>query len=129
MALEIGIPVIDPYGSVFRLLRTLGLPFGMWRVDDAAEAANAPITLPVESSPPVVAKRRDPSRDHQTSRKNAPRATSLAVPSRARTDTTLGRLAPQQNCRSTVTNRSRRGCQAAASIVTSVACEVGRGGR
>src|SRR2546430_14373119 len=45
MALEIGIPVIDPYGSVFRLLRTLGLPFGMWRVDDAAEAANAPFAI------------------------------------------------------------------------------------
>jgi hypothetical protein len=45
VALETSIPVIDPYGSVFRLLRTLGLPFGMWRVDDAAEAANAPFAI------------------------------------------------------------------------------------
>ena len=45
MAHETSIPVIDPYGSVFRLLRTLGLPFGMWRVDDAAEAANAPFAI------------------------------------------------------------------------------------
>jgi hypothetical protein len=45
VAHELGIPVIDPYGSVFRLLRTLGPPFGMWRVDEAAEAENASFAI------------------------------------------------------------------------------------
>ena len=35
--LEAAIPVIDPYGSVFRLLRGVELPFSLFRVEDATE--------------------------------------------------------------------------------------------
>jgi len=34
-ALNVAIPVVDPYGSVFRLLRSVELPFSLFRVEDA----------------------------------------------------------------------------------------------
>ena len=44
--LEAAIPVIDPYGSVFRLLRTIELPFSLFRVDEASEVgAESPFVI------------------------------------------------------------------------------------
>jgi len=46
MALDVAIPVVDPYGSVFRLLRSVELPFSLFRVEDASEiAADAPFAI------------------------------------------------------------------------------------
>jgi hypothetical protein len=45
-ALNVAIPVVDPYGSVFRLLRSLELPFSLFRVEDSSEiAADAPFAI------------------------------------------------------------------------------------
>ena len=45
-ALNVAIPVVDPYGSVFRLLRSVELPFSLFRVEDASEiAADAPFAI------------------------------------------------------------------------------------
>jgi hypothetical protein len=45
-ALNVAIPVVDPYGSVFRLLRLAELPFSLFRVEDASEiAADAPFAI------------------------------------------------------------------------------------
>ena len=46
MALDVPIPVVDPYGSVFRLLRSVELPFSLFRVEDTSEiAADAPFAI------------------------------------------------------------------------------------
>jgi hypothetical protein len=46
MALDIAVPVVDPYGSVFRLLRLAELPFSLFRVEDPSEvAADAPFAI------------------------------------------------------------------------------------
>src|SRR5437773_12459831 len=46
MALDVAIPVVDPYGSVFRLLRSVELPFSLFRVEDTSEiAADAPLAF------------------------------------------------------------------------------------
>jgi hypothetical protein len=46
MALDVAIPVVDPYGSVFRLLRTVELPFSLLRVADTSEIeADAPFAI------------------------------------------------------------------------------------
>ncbi len=46
MALNVAIPVVDPYGSVFRLLRSVELPFSLFRVEDTSEiAADAPFAI------------------------------------------------------------------------------------
>ena len=46
MALDVAIPVVDPYGSVFRLLRSVELPFSLFRVEDTSEiAADAPFAI------------------------------------------------------------------------------------
>jgi len=46
MALDVPIPVVDPYGSVFRLLRLVELPFSLFRVEDPSEiAADAPFAI------------------------------------------------------------------------------------
>jgi hypothetical protein len=45
-ALNVAIPVVDPYGSVFRLLRSVELPFSLFRVEDSSEiAADAPFAI------------------------------------------------------------------------------------
>jgi hypothetical protein len=45
-ALTVAIPVVDPYGSVFRLLRSVELPFSLFRVEDASEVeADAPFAI------------------------------------------------------------------------------------
>ena len=45
-ALDLAVPVIDPYGSVFRLLRGVELPFSLFRVEDPSEvAADAPFAI------------------------------------------------------------------------------------
>src|SRR2546428_1729500 len=45
-ALNVAIPVVDPYGSVFRLLRSVELPFSLFRVEDASEVeADAPFAI------------------------------------------------------------------------------------
>jgi hypothetical protein len=38
-ARNVEIPVVDPYGSVFRLLRSVELPFSLFRVEDTSEIA------------------------------------------------------------------------------------------
>ena len=46
VALDVAIPVVDPYGSVFRLLRSVELPFSLFRVEDTSEiAADAPFAM------------------------------------------------------------------------------------
>jgi hypothetical protein len=46
MALDVAIPVVDPYGSVFRLLRSVELPFSLFRVEDPSEVeADAPFAI------------------------------------------------------------------------------------
>jgi hypothetical protein len=46
MALDVAIPVVDPYGSVFRLLRSAELPFSLFRVEDSSEIeADAPFAI------------------------------------------------------------------------------------
>jgi len=46
VALDVAIPVVDPYGSVFRLLRSVELPFSLFRVEDTSEiAADAPFAI------------------------------------------------------------------------------------
>ncbi|HEV8534748.1 MAG TPA: hypothetical protein VGR87_03380 [Candidatus Limnocylindria bacterium] len=46
MALNVAIPVVDPYGSVFRLLRSVELPFSLFRVEDPSEVeADAPFAI------------------------------------------------------------------------------------
>src|SRR6059036_1126059 len=46
MALDVAIPVVDPYGSVFRLLRSVELPFSLFRVEDTSEIeADAPFAI------------------------------------------------------------------------------------
>jgi hypothetical protein len=46
MALDVPIPVVDPYGSVFRLLRSVELPFSLFRVQDPSEIeADAPFAI------------------------------------------------------------------------------------
>src|SRR5207237_1112538 len=46
MALDVAIPVVDPYGSVFRLLRSAELPFSLFRVEDPSEIeADAPFAI------------------------------------------------------------------------------------
>ena len=46
MALDVAIPVVDPYGSVFRLLRSVELPFSLFRVEDPSEIeADAPFAI------------------------------------------------------------------------------------
>jgi hypothetical protein len=46
MALDVAIPVVDPYGSVFRLLRSVELPFSLIRVEDTSEVdADAPFAI------------------------------------------------------------------------------------
>ena len=43
---DIAVPVIDPYGSVFRLLRTIELPFTLFRVEDPSQVkADAPFAI------------------------------------------------------------------------------------
>ena len=37
MALDVAVPVVDPYGSVFRLLRSVELPFSLFRVEDPSD--------------------------------------------------------------------------------------------
>src|SRR2546428_7924341 len=45
-ALDVAIPVVDPYGSVFRLLRSVELPFSLFRVEDPSEIeADAPFAI------------------------------------------------------------------------------------
>ena len=45
-ALNVAIPVVDPYGSVFRLLRSVELPFSLFRVEDTSEVeADAPFAI------------------------------------------------------------------------------------
>ena len=45
-ALTVAIPVVDPYGSVFRLLRSVELPFSLFRVEDTSEVeADAPFAI------------------------------------------------------------------------------------
>ena len=45
-ALDVAIPVVDPYGSVFRLLRSAELPFSLFRVEDPSEIeADAPFAI------------------------------------------------------------------------------------
>jgi hypothetical protein len=45
-ALNVAIPVVDPYGSVFRLLRSVELPFSLFRVEDTSEIeADAPFAI------------------------------------------------------------------------------------
>src|SRR5258705_12506844 len=45
-AQSVAIPVVDPYGSVFRLLRSVELPFSLFRVEDASEVqADAPFAI------------------------------------------------------------------------------------
>ena len=45
-ALNVAIPVVDPYGSVFRLLRSVELPFSLFRVEDASEIeADVPFAI------------------------------------------------------------------------------------
>src|SRR3989442_9670952 len=45
-ALNVAIPVVDPYGSVFRLLRSVELPFSLFRVEDASEVeADSPFAI------------------------------------------------------------------------------------
>jgi hypothetical protein len=45
-AQNVAIPVVDPYGSVFRLLRSVELPFSLFRVEDASEIeADAPFAI------------------------------------------------------------------------------------
>lgn len=46
MALDVAIPVVDPYGCVFRLLRSVELPFSLFRVEDPSEVeADAPFAI------------------------------------------------------------------------------------
>ena len=46
VALDLAVPVIDPYGSVFRLLRLVELPFSLFRVEDPSEVdADAPFAI------------------------------------------------------------------------------------
>jgi hypothetical protein len=46
MALDVAIPVVDPYGSVFRLLRSVELPLSLFRVEDPSEVeADAPFAI------------------------------------------------------------------------------------
>jgi hypothetical protein len=46
LALDVVVPVIDPYGSVFRLLRSVELPFSLFRVEDPSEiASDAPFAI------------------------------------------------------------------------------------
>ena len=46
MALDVPIPVVDPYGSVFRLLRSVELPFSLFRVEDPSEiGADVPFAI------------------------------------------------------------------------------------
>ena len=43
---EVAIPVVDPYGSVFRLLRSIELPFSLFRVEDQSEVgAESPFVI------------------------------------------------------------------------------------
>ena len=43
---SVAIPVVDPYGSVFRLLRSVELPFSLFRVEDPSEIeADAPFAI------------------------------------------------------------------------------------
>jgi hypothetical protein len=45
-AQSVAIPVVDPYGRVFRLLRSVELPFSLFRVEDASEVrADAPFVI------------------------------------------------------------------------------------
>jgi hypothetical protein len=45
-AQNVAIPVVDPYGSVFRLLRSVELPFSLFRVEDASEIeTDAPFAI------------------------------------------------------------------------------------
>ena len=45
-AQSVAIPVVDPYGSVFRLLRSVELPFSLFRVEDPSEIeADAPFAI------------------------------------------------------------------------------------
>jgi hypothetical protein len=46
VALDFAVPVIDPYGSVFRLLRGAELPFSLFRVEDPSEVSgDAPFAI------------------------------------------------------------------------------------
>jgi len=46
MALDVAVPVVDPYGSVFRLLRSVELPFSLFRVEDPSEVEpDAPFAI------------------------------------------------------------------------------------
>ena len=46
MALDVAVPVVDPYGSVFRLLRSVELPFSLFRVEDPSDVeADAPFAI------------------------------------------------------------------------------------
>jgi hypothetical protein len=46
VAQSVAIPVVDPYGSVFRLLRAVELPFSLFRVEDTSEIeADAPFAI------------------------------------------------------------------------------------
>jgi hypothetical protein len=46
IARDVAIPVVDPYGSVFRLLRSVELPFSLFRVEDPSEIeADAPFAI------------------------------------------------------------------------------------
>jgi hypothetical protein len=46
IARDVAIPVVDPYGSVFRLLRAVELPFSLFRVEDPSEImADAPFAI------------------------------------------------------------------------------------
>ena len=45
-AQNVAIPVVDPYGSVFRLLRSVEPPCSLFRVEDASEIeADAPFAI------------------------------------------------------------------------------------
>src|SRR5439155_22394001 len=46
IARDVAIPVVDPYGSVFRLLRSVELPFSLFRVEAPSEIeADAPFAI------------------------------------------------------------------------------------
>jgi len=46
MVLDVAVPVVDPYGSVFRLLRSVELPFSLFRVEDPSDVeADAPFAI------------------------------------------------------------------------------------
>jgi hypothetical protein len=55
-AQTLAIPVVDPYGSVFRLLRSVELPFSLFRVEDPSEIeADAPLAILSSYGRPDVA--------------------------------------------------------------------------